>query len=711
MANHSVTFNGKTYTNPGVYSGIDSQMTYSKSDEGARIIALIGESTGGQPDTVHFFNSPSAAKKVLKSGDLLKACAKAWNPVSRTKEGLTLGGADIIACIRANKATQARKTIYPSASAEAVVNDIIEKISDKTTGTMTATGNYVGKKNVTYVVEVTSGGVLPVVGAGEETEIPKFNYYEISAGAQGYISKKDLPMNQAFTLPDTGLTIEFTEGKYLTGDSFTISAYAAVSTDTPMYAFVSKDYGKDNNKLQVKIDDGSLAGTKKVTIFDVKSNNYEVFDNIGFAFKIAYTGSEPYAAMSIISDGNGNAIKLQTYVGESKTKAVVDLDIDLETSSFRTIRALVKFLQGFENYQVNYNSYCNTFCSVNSLDCVERANIKSDSFTVTQMISDIQSKLANDSQYMQIEVYNKELAKIENMSYVSLAGGSEGKTPASWVQYFEMLGKYDIQYVVPLTSDDYILAECLEHCNEMSDTFGLERRMVCGSDAGKTNADIIQIARNLAGSRCQIVSSGFYDLNESGELELYPGYILAAQFAGRVSYLPDGETATHDVFRMAGIERELDPQNDIPELLAAGVVAFEFKVSPSAYNESYVQCVQDITTSQADDILEVERAVGVTADNINKAIRRAVDNLQIGRKTITGSLTTIRNTVISVLEKKRDKEQVIVAFKDVSVRFENGAIYVEYSCAPAEPTNFIFVQGHFYSESLVLSDTETVDAE
>ena len=142
MANRSATFNGKTIINPGVYSGIDSNMTYSKQSSGSKVIALIGECTGGEPNTVHFFSSPTEAKKVLKSGELLKACTKAWNPVSKTKEGLSLGGADIIACIRANKATKSKKCVYNSTTSEAVIGDVLETISEETTGTIIVTGDY-----------------------------------------------------------------------------------------------------------------------------------------------------------------------------------------------------------------------------------------------------------------------------------------------------------------------------------------------------------------------------------------------------------------------------------------------------------------------------------------------------------------------------------------------------------------------------------------
>lgn len=701
MANHSVTFNGKTITKPGIYSSIESSMTYSKQDSNSQVIALIGESTGGKPDTVHFFSNPSEAKKVLKSGELLKACQKAWNPVSKTKDGLSLGGADIIACIRSNRATRAQKIVYAAEAAEAKIDEVVQKVSEETTGTVAVSGTFTGEKAVTYVIEITSSGEIK---NGQESDTTvTFNYH--TAVDEKPISSSDISAKTNFVIPDAGITVAFTAGTYTTGDQFIIGCIPAVTESTPLFAFVSKDYGKDNNKIQVKIEDGTELGSKKLTVFDVKSDKYEVFDNLGFAFTISYTGTENYAELNITTDGNGRAVKLQTKIGADKQNAIVDLDIDLDKSAFKSIRALVRHIQAYENYKVTYSPYCNTFCSVNDLDKIT-ADIKGKSVTVTQMLADIKTQLDNDSSFITIEVYNKEVATVRNLSYTALSGGSEGKVPASWVDYFDMLSRYDIRYIVPLTSDDYIMAECQEHVKEMSETFGLERRAIFGTDNGKTVSEACTIARNLSNGRVQLVYPGIYDLDDNGDTVLYPGYILAAAFAGRVSALPDGESATQDVFRMAGIEKELDPVNDIPQLLAAGVVTFEFKISTNSVDDSYVQCVQDITTSHDDDILQVERAVGITADNINRAIRKALSGLTIGRKTITGGLTTVYNTVVSILENKRDKEEVIVAFKDVNVYSKGQTIYVEYAAAPAQPNNFTLVTGHFYSEDLLLADTE-----
>ena len=113
----SVYFNGELLTIPGAYSSTDLSSISTKGDnEGAKIVAFIGESTGGEPGAVQFFTEPLAAKSILKSGDLLKACEKAWNPVSKTKQGVSLGGANMIACIRSNQATKSTLDIMKDGS-------------------------------------------------------------------------------------------------------------------------------------------------------------------------------------------------------------------------------------------------------------------------------------------------------------------------------------------------------------------------------------------------------------------------------------------------------------------------------------------------------------------------------------------------------------------------------------------------------------------
>ena len=82
MANQTY-FNGNIITVPGAYSAIDTSGIATKSElSGLKTLAILGECTGGEPGAVQFFTDTVSARKILKSGELLKACEKAWNPVT-----------------------------------------------------------------------------------------------------------------------------------------------------------------------------------------------------------------------------------------------------------------------------------------------------------------------------------------------------------------------------------------------------------------------------------------------------------------------------------------------------------------------------------------------------------------------------------------------------------------------------------------------------
>lgn len=582
----SVYFNGEVLTIPGAYSSIDvSAMATKGNADGAKVIALIGECNGGEPGSVQFFTEPTSARKVLKSGPLLKACEKAWNPVSKTKEGVKLGGANMIACIRTNQATKS------------------------------------------------------------ELKIKKEEKVQI--------------------------------------------------------AFRSKDWG-ENTSHQVKIQDGTLNRTKKLTIYDQLNGLYENFDNLGNAFTINYTGEAAYAELNIYLDGT-HAMYFQTKIGESAETAQEDIKIKLDTKKFKSLKYLINELQSYENYVVSTANSYNMRLKVTDLDFVSKANIKlgdeTQAYRVTAVFGDIKSKIDLNSQLIEVAEYDKSLGEIENFEYQVMEGGTNGSSPASWVKFFDALSNFDIFYIVPLVSDMSIHAELAAHIEEMSGNLGKERRGVVGGENYETIAESLQRARYLSTDRMQVVHGGFYDINSDNELELYPPYILAAQHAGRAAYLEDGEPATHDVYRMSAPEYKLE-RNEVARLLQGGVLAFEFVLGKNGSSQSYVRLVQDLTTDiTSTDTVHTERATGALADSINKEIREALDSLLTGKRTAVADLTSAKNRVISILQERQRKNHII-NFKDVYVTKTGTVTEVDYSVAPAEPNNFTLITAHYYSETI-----------
>lgn len=587
MAN-SVYFNGSVLTIPGAYSAIDTSGMATKNDDtGSKTVAIIGECTGGEPGAVQFFTDPMSARRVLKSGYLMKACEKAWYPVSATKEGVDIGGANLIAVIRSNKATKSSLKII--------------------------------KNNL----------------------------------------------------------------------------------DFPQIAFQSKDWGKNTNH-QMKFQEGTATETKMITVYDQINNVYETFDNLGRLFSIGYVGNAAYAELNIYKDNNG-IMWFQTKIGNDAESAVEDLKIQLNPNVYKTMNSLIMDLQSYDNYYVVFGKYNNSI-PVDEFDFVSARNIKAtddaQTYNVTAVYSDIARTLSINSRLVEVVFYDRSQGAIGNSDgYLYLSGGTEGLSPTSWVKYFDALSNFNIDYIVPLTGDASIHAELAEHVNTLSGTMGKERRGVVGGNAGETVSQALQRVRGLNSDRMQLVYGGFYDINESNNLELYPPYILAAQHAGRAAFLPDGETATHDVYRMSAPEYQLEA-SEVTALLQGGCLAFEYVLGGNSTSYGYVRLVWDLTTDLYNtDSIHTERGTGQLADSINKEIRRELDKLFTGKRTSVTDITSAKNKVISILS-NRLNNGFIVAFRNVYVTKTGGTTYVDYSVAPAEPNNFTLITGHFYSETL-----------
>ena len=117
-------FHNNHYNTPGVYSFVESRMKDYKED-GAKNIAFIGESRGGIPHELMLIDDPEQAKELLKGGDLLTACLKAYDPVADTKIGVELGGADLIFAIRSNAAKKAKSVVNQNKEVEATVGEVV----------------------------------------------------------------------------------------------------------------------------------------------------------------------------------------------------------------------------------------------------------------------------------------------------------------------------------------------------------------------------------------------------------------------------------------------------------------------------------------------------------------------------------------------------------------------------------------------------------
>ncbi len=110
----SVFFNGRLLTSPTTASVVNDDAMRNQNLTVGNVVALIGPSVGGKPNTKLTFATPQEAEAVLVEGELLDAVLRAFAPSSQT------GGPDRVIGIRVNPADQASLDLVDGSSVEVI---------------------------------------------------------------------------------------------------------------------------------------------------------------------------------------------------------------------------------------------------------------------------------------------------------------------------------------------------------------------------------------------------------------------------------------------------------------------------------------------------------------------------------------------------------------------------------------------------------------
>lgn len=109
-----VFFNGRLWVSPATMSAVDDTAMANRNLTVGNILAILGQSKGGQPNTVLRFGNPSDADAALISGELHDAVMKAFDPSAQT------GGPSTVVAIRVNPAVQSALALVDSLAATVI---------------------------------------------------------------------------------------------------------------------------------------------------------------------------------------------------------------------------------------------------------------------------------------------------------------------------------------------------------------------------------------------------------------------------------------------------------------------------------------------------------------------------------------------------------------------------------------------------------------
>jgi len=440
----------------------------------------------------------------------------------------------------------------------------------------------------------------------------------------------------------------------------------------------STDYGIYTNQIKIKVESGSVAGKKITATF---GNDYFTEDNIRRnAFSLAYTGA---GAGTISVTNSSVTLKVDTV-------AVATIVL----ADFPTIQQLVDRINVVPDFAAAVLDGNGSKPALNGLDSLSDQALSGTAYTVAANLQAVVDWINSTAEgFLDATRATGAGAVPANIGYTYLTGGSDGVvTNAEWQAAYTTLQTADVQWVVPVSSDDAIHAMNDAHCAFMSNVGRMERRGIVGTASGTTDAEAIAAAKDLGSDRSSLVHLGFYDYDAAGKLVLQPPYILAALLAGAFSGVNPGTALTNKTIKVRGLERDLRNPTDTDQLIKGGVLCVENT------NQGY-KVVKSITTWLANsNYNRVEMSTGVAVDFVARNVRQALDVLRGERGNPIVLSRAISITESTLRELARPEPQgpgVIVgdaaspAYRGITASLEGDVLRVEFECSPVISVNYI----------------------
>lgn len=457
---------------------------------------------------------------------------------------------------------------------------------------------------------------------------------------------------------------------------------------------VSKDWGEYTNRIQAKLEDGTIAESKRLVVYHFEDNVQEIYDNIGPIFKVKYDGNEEYASISVEPDENGKAKCISIKVGADADSANEIISYDLTSGQFNEVIKVVYDLNERPDFTATMIPYNKGIASA-ELDIVSDQDIKEE-YTVKAYAGDLihQTRFSN----LFVPVIDDYSKFPENFGYTYFTGGSDGEVPSSWAEIMnDALYGEGIDMVVPLTGDEAIHAEVARFVEFQSNNERSEMIAFYGGNLGEPVEKAVSRALTLNSSRAVLCYPGIMRSAGRDQVETLPPYFTGALVAGCVAGADVGDPVTLQYVNLIGLEKVLTSA-EIKRLIEGGVTTIEFV--RQANHRGY-RIAQGITTYQSDNNpVYREISVRTMADLLSKELRERLESRFVGGKGTLQTGELVKNEVQSFLDEKVREEWIVKYDPDIIVRMIGDHIEVEYRAMPVNVVNFVLITTNFYQEVL-----------
>lgn len=652
---------------PGAYSRIDFQ----KSAGGLSSInnaVVMGDSRGGEPNTLLWFETAAEAAAVLRSGPLLDALTKAFDP----------GPGYVpqrIAAWRVNPGLQASKN-FTKVSA-----GVVEVLRLIITHGATGAGN----------LSIVIAGAAPVLIAvlGTDTT-PAQVATKIAAGTfPGWTATVDAGSSDT-VLFTAGAVGKHTGANTIDPDATGVTATGGITKKTIGYAAGTYtildakawDWGLHGNQVKVKLEAGTIFG-KKLTVGFQSETPFVVDDILKNSIVIQYTGGETACALTV----NGTSLFTIT------TTHTQELNMDL--ASFPTIQDVVNFINDQPGYACTLATGAQGTDLSTQLDWTAGTAIKAAPVTLTSSVQALVDAMsacpwigAGNAEYDATDAGRVMPDDIATWSYFT--GGTDGAyTTSEWTASLTLLEQEDVQFIGSSATDASVHALIDQHVTDMNSVTGKsERQAILGGASGEAVSAVLTRAKNINNMAVMLTYPEFQDFDASGNVVWWSPAYYAAKLVGMATCVALNEPLTNKQVSVLGFKSISN--SDLEKLIQGGVCA--------GYKNSTGQFVnvRQITTYQGEELQKCEFSMVREALFIVRDLRAAVESTFVGRAMTNGLLTDVDATVNMKLTQYADLglfngNPLWWGYK----RTVNGdQIIIEFNCNLTPPTNFLFITSH-----------------
>lgn len=739
----AIFFGGRRINVPGAYSVIDASELASLAPGAVGIVALLGTAEGGKPLTVDpEFSDATRPEQLLKrhrSGDLRTIGQFCFQPSS---DPAVPGGAQRIVGVKVNPATQSALTLVDDNSDDAA--DLLS----------TDWGQYTSQINIDVDAGTNEGKKYTVVFENVvETfdDVGEDAVFDIlyAAGLNGYTTmlaevtstlfralatKNTLGLNATITQPTAGVlnvvsdnagdttqtvTIYGIDGVTPVSETLTLNGltvvigtqnFTKVTGIRKSAATLGNVVVEDSVSATVAtlapatltsglsiLTNAPAAGVATVTVdantademvvrgLDASGAEVAQYIDLTAAFTTPVVGTVAFSRITQIELGD---VPVARTVTTSLTAA------QTLHSTFPTTRQVadrLNTLDGFTANSLRRNSFLMADC-----DYRPAATCLGTALEIFADLFDFIDTMNSGSAYVRAtRATGGALPPANTASALFLTGGSEGApTITEWQTAINLLKKRRVNIIVPLTNDPAVHSLVALHLVERAGKLRSEANGYVGlgtnAGRGETRSNIksqIQLlnTRHLSA----IAQEGQRFDPDTGEATFYPPYAVAAMAAGMQAGSPIGEPLTRKRPFLSDIRNDTSwsVEDDVEEMIDAGLMVIE-KVDGSG-----IRFVRSITTHLDDDnVVFTEMSANESANTAVFELRRALD-LKIGQRGLGGTVAVIKGLAFDALE-RLVTDQIIVAFRSVTVEQIGDTFPVSVEIAPVLPINFIPITVH-----------------